>query len=356
MTGQWLDIALCPPWAHGPPPGGGQLRSEPEDFFVTERLGFEPDGGSAHLLLEVEKRDANTLWVARELARHAGVRGDDAGFAGLKDRRAVARQWFTVPATRPAADWVGHRGEGYEVKGAHPHSRKLRRGSLAGNGFRIVVRSLAGDRAAIEDRIGRVAAAGVPNYFGPQRFGRGGANVQAVADWLASGRLPRDRNARGFVLSTARSLAFNRVLGTRVAAGTWDRLLPGEIVNLDGSGSVFLAESIDDTLQSRLAGFDVHPTGPLPGRGGKLPQAEALAAESAALEALPGIAAALAAAEVDAERRPLRLRPRALAARIDGDSLLLDFDLPRGAFATAVLREIITFPSGGPEALMEQES
>jgi tRNA pseudouridine13 synthase len=356
VTGAWLDIALHPPLAFGEPPGSGRLRSEPEDFAVTERLGFAPDGGSAHLLLEVEKRAANTLWVARELARHAGVRSEDAGFAGLKDRRAVATQWFTVPATRPLAEWVGHRGEGYEVKAAHAHSRKLRRGALAGNGFRIVVRSLAGDGAAIEARIRQVAAAGVPNYFGPQRFGREGANVLAVADWLATGRLPRERDGRSFVLSAARSLAFNRVLGERVKAGTWDHLLPGEIVNLDGSGSVFLAESIDDTLRARLAAFDVHPTGPMPGRGGRQPAGEALAVESAALDALPGVAAALAGAGVDAERRALRLRPPALRHQFEGDSLVLEFDLPRGAFATAVLREIIAFASAGPEAFMEQES
>lgn len=356
MSADWLDVALRPARAHGPPPGRGRLRVAPEDFAVTERLGFEPDGGQAHLLLVVAKRDANTAWVARELARHAGVRPDDAGYAGLKDRRAVATQWFSVPATRPVAEWAGVAGEGYEVLAAHPHSRKLRRGALAGNGFRILVRDFAADSAALEARLATVIAEGVPNYFGPQRFGRDGANVAAVQAWLANGELPRDRDRRGFVYSAGRSIAFNRVLGARVAAGTWNRLLPGEVVNLDGSGSVFVAGAIDDTLEARLAAFDIHPTGPLPGRGGKQPLGEALAVETLALAALPGLVEALAAAGLDAERRPLRLRPAALAWRRDGDGLELGFDLPRGAFATAVLREIIDLAPDGPDAFVEQEA
>lgn len=356
MSIDLMAVALRPTHAFGTPPATGRLRVSPEDFVVTERLGFEPDGGTAHVLLEVDKRDANTMWVARELARHAGVRPDDAGFAGLKDRRAVARQWFSVPATRPAAEWVGVAGEGYVVRAAHPHSRKLRRGALAGNGFAIVVRELTGEAPAIEARIAQLVETGVPNYFGPQRFGREGSNVTRVAAWLETGELPRDRDQRGFVYSAARSLAFNQVLSARVAAGSWNRLLPGEVVNLDGSGSVFQAELIDATLEARNLAFDVHPTGPLPGRGGKLPAGEAAAAEAAALDPLGALATLLQDAGIDAERRALRLRPTALRYQLSGDVLEIDFDLPRGTFATAVLREILAFTTEGPAAFVELES
>ncbi|MGH8136403.1 MAG: tRNA pseudouridine(13) synthase TruD, partial [Steroidobacteraceae bacterium] len=126
----WRQLAIDPPYAHGGPPAAGLIRTDPEDFLVEERLGFQPDGGTGHYLLLVEKRDANTLYVARCLARHAGLPPGDVGFAGLKDRRAVARQWFSMPARRDHAPPEGHQGDGFRILEVHPHSRKLRRGAL----------------------------------------------------------------------------------------------------------------------------------------------------------------------------------------------------------------------------------
>lgn len=339
----WKAVALSPPRAFPGPRVRGRLRAEPADFFVQERLGFAADGGGAHVLLCVEKTDANTLFVARQLARATGARPQDVGFAGLKDRRAVALQWFTVPAGRGTGELGGFEGPGFRVLEAHPHSRKLRRGALAGNRFRIVVRELEGDPEALRPRLAELEARGAPNYFGPQRFGRDGANLASVAGWLGGGRLPQGREERAFVLSAARGLAFNAVLAARVAAGSWDRLLPGEIINLDGSGSVFAAEDIDAELAARCAAGDVHPTGPLPGAGGLGPQGEAGALESAALEPLSGLVAALASAGVDSSRRPLRVRPARLEASLSPGRLEIAFDLPRGAFATALLAELVDF-------------
>ena len=335
----WRRWALDPPRAGGPPPARGQLKSGPADFRVEERLGFEPDGGAGHWLLQVEKTDANTLFVARSLARAAGGRPADVGFAGLKDRRAVAVQWFSLPAAREPRDWQGFAGPGFRVLAAFAHSRKLRRGALAGNRFRIALRGLEGDRAELEARLRAVATAGFPNYFGPQRFGRDGANLDAVAGWLAGGRLPAAREERAFILSAARALAFNAVLAARVGAGSWGRLLPGELVNLDGSASVFAADAIDATLAARCEAFDLHPSGPLPGAGGLRPAAEADRVEAAALAPLAALVDALEQAGAEAGRRPLRARPAGFAHRLEGDVLELDFELPRGAFATALLAE-----------------
>lgn len=354
MTGQtegaipaaWLAAALDPPRAGGSPPASGRLRDAPEDFRVDERLSFEPDGGAAHLLLRVEKADANTLYVARALARFGGVRPADVGFAGLKDRRARAIQWFSVPATTSAADWPSCAQEGFRVLEVHPHSRKLKRGALSGNRFVITVRGLTGDTAALEARLARLGAEGAPNYFGPQRFGREAGNLAAVGRWLASGTLPRDRDQRSFLFSAARSLAFNAVLAARVADGSWNRLLPGEVVNLAGSGSVFRAEVIDAVLEKRCLERDVHPTGPLPGRGGLPPAGEAAGIEARALEPLASLLVALVAAGVDAARRPLRVVPDGLEWRVDGDALKVAFALPKGAFATAVLREAVEGDAG----------
>jgi tRNA pseudouridine13 synthase len=343
----WLAAAIDPPHALGAPDVAGRLRVSAEDFIVEERLGFVPDGGAAHLLLHVEKTDANTLYVARALARFAGVRAADVGFAGLKDRRAVARQWFSVPAGRARQDWAALEGEGFRVLAAEPHSRKLKRGALAGNRFHVVVRELAGDTGSLPSRMARLLAGGVPNYFGPQRFGGGAANLSRIQAWLQSGQLPRDRDARGFLLSAARSLAFNSVLAARVAQGTWNRLLQGEVVNLAGSGSVFLAEVVDATLEARCEAQDLHPSGPLPGVGGLSPLAEAASLENAALAPLGPLVAALKEAGVAASRRPLRLLVGELDWSLNGDALNVSFALSRGAFATAVLREIVACDVSG---------
>ncbi len=348
----WRAVALSPAQAHGGPPAQGVLRATAADFMVEELLGFEPDAGVAHRLLRVEKTDANTLYVARALARHAGVRPADVGFAGLKDRHAVALQWFTVPA-RPGVDWAGCAGEGFRVLEAHAHSRKLKRGALAGNRFRITVRELQGDSDSLAARLQTVREAGVPGYFGAQRFGRDGANLERVHDWMSGAPLPRDREERGFVLSSARSLLFNAVLDARVRAGSWSRLMDGEVVNLAGSASVFQAEVIDDILAGRCSACDVHPTGPLPGRGGKLPAGAAFALEQSVLEPFQPLVERLAAAGVDGSRRALRVPVADLLWNLDGAVLELSFRLPRGAFATSVLRELV---DTGTAAIAEPET
>jgi tRNA pseudouridine13 synthase len=337
----WHRLALDPPRAWGATPVSGALRAEAADFVVEEQLGFEPDGGESHRLLRVEKVGANTLFVARALAVRAGRPPADIGFAGQKDRRAVARQWFSVPATRETASYVGYSGEGFRVLSEHPHSRKLRRGALTGNHFRIRVRGLQGDPGAVTARIEQLAASGLPNYFGAQRFGREGANLRRVRQWLESGRLPRGREQRAFVLSSARALAFNAVLGARVEANTWNRLLPGEVINLAGSQSVFASEHPDEGLHRRLMEGDLSPTGPLCGAGGVLPGGEAGRIEAAALEAVAPLPALLSAVGLRGERRALIVRPSAFRHELDGDALTLEFDLPRGAFATSVLRELL---------------
>ncbi len=347
----WRRIALDPPRPDGNPPVSGTIRAEPADFRVEERLGFEPDGGHGHFLLWVEKQDTNTLQVARALAACVGRPPQEAGFAGMKDRRAIARQWFSVPAVKGAEPAVGLAGDGFRVLAVHPHSRKLRRGALAGNRFQIRVRDPAGDGNALAERLARVQSRGFPNYFGPQRFGSGGANLPRVQQWMARGWLPRGREARAFVLSSARALAFNAVLGQRVAGGSWNRLLPGEIVNLTGSQSVFAAEQPDETLQQRCRDGDVSPTGALCGTGGMQPTGEAGRLEIEALAALAPLPERLGAAGLRAERRALCVRPVAFSHRFVGDGIELGFELPRGAYATSLLRELLL--AIAPETLAE---
>jgi tRNA pseudouridine13 synthase len=344
----WRAIALDPPRAGGPPAAAGTIRAETEDFIVEERLGFEPDGGSAHRLLWVEKRNANTLFVARALAARQGCAPADVGFAGMKDRRAIARQWFSTPAPRDGSPLDGFAGDGFRVLSVHPHSKKLRRGALSGNRFRLRVRELAGDLQALEARIAHAGSSGFPNYFGAQRFGQDGANLGRVSQWLADGRLPRAREGRGFLLSSARSLVFNAVLSERVRARNWDRLLRGEIVNLAGSKSVFPIDAPDGSLEGRCREGDIGPTGPLCGEGGMQPAADAGAVEVQTLVRLAPLPERLGNAGLRAERRALVARPVGLLYRLSPGVLELQFDLPRGAYATSFLREIVN--ASVPEA------
>ncbi len=333
-------VLLAPPRAHGEPLGRAALKVQPEDFQVEERLGFEADGGAGHVLLKVRKRNLDTLAVTRLLAEFGGVAARDVGFAGLKDRHAVTAQWFTVPARRPATDWPGLEGEGFVVEAAFPHSRKLKRGALRGNTFRITLREAELPAAALAARLHRLSAEGVPNYFGAQRFGRDGSNLAAIDRWCESGDLPWGREGRAFVFSAARALLFNAVLARRVGEGTWNRLLPGELVNLAGRRSWFAADGIDAELEARLARHDVHPTGPLAGAG-EAPAGEAGRLEAEVLAPFAPLVARLAAAGLESGRRALRLVPEGLRFTLAGSELGVEFGLPAGGYATVVLREFV---------------
>jgi tRNA pseudouridine13 synthase len=324
------------------------LRAEPEDFVVEEDLGFTASGEGQHVLLKVRKRDANTQWVARELAKLCGCHPRDIGYAGLKDRRAVAIQWFTVPRSRLSLEaWREVQQPDFTVLDAAAHSRKLPRGALAGNRFSIRIRDVDSTAlaSALPDRIAEITRRGVPNYFGPQRFGRDGANLTRIADGLKSLR-PAER---GFILSAARSLVFNAVLAERVTDGTWDHLEAGDIANLDGRGSVFPVEAIDPTLTSRCEALDIHPTGPQWGRGTPAAKGRVGELEARVAAGFQQACALVADAGMDQERRALRLAVRDFTWESEPNSILVRFRLTRGSFATTVLREILDTNGLGEE-------
>lgn len=345
-------MSRLPEWAHahGPSRVRGRLRVLPEDFHVEEVLGFEADGEGEHLLLQVEKRSANTLWIARELARYAGVSSRDVSYAGIKDRHAVAVQHFSLwLGKRAEPDWAALRHPEFRVLSAARHRRKLRTGALKGNRFRLVVRELSAPARELESRLAVIRAQGVPNYFGPQRFGRQGANVERAEKLFDDPRSVRDRALRGLLLSAARSLIFNALLSMRVADGTWNRILPGEVCMLEGSHSVFHAAQVDAELEARAVAGDVHPTGPLWGRGERRVSGEAAVLENRVIREHDAFAKGLEAAGLEAARRALRLPVTDFKWQAgDEPTLTLEFFLPAGAYATAVLREVIATDNPEP--------
>lgn len=335
-------------YAHGGPAGTGAIRVQPEDFRVVEDTGYTPSGEGEHLWLEIEKRGMNTVDVARRLAQLAGVPVRAVGFAGLKDRNAVTRQPFTIQLPGQddpdCAGWDAEgNGESMRIVNVDRHNRKIQRGRLTGNRFELVVRELEGERAGLEERLRRIAELGVPNGFGEQRFG--GNNI-ARAHRLFRGELRRapSKSKRGFYLSAARSLIFNQVLAGRILAGTWNRVIEGEIVMLDGSRSTFAADAEDPEIQARCKAQDLHPTGPLVGEGAPEVSGQAAALEREVIDQQRELAEGLARFRLNTERRPLRMRVIDLEWEFQGsDALALRFSLRAGCYATAVLRELLEY-------------
>jgi len=317
------------------------IRRVPEDFFVDEVLGFEPSGAGEHLLLQIEKRGANTVWVAQRLAQWAGVAEHAVSYAGLKDRHAVTRQAFTVHLPkRIAPDFATlPGGDEFRVLSHAWHARKLPRGALRGNRFVLRLRDVQGDAAAIDARLVTIAAQGVPNYFGEQRFGRDGGNLAAARAMFAGRRVARDK--RSILLSAARSEIFNAVLARRVARGDWACPLTGEVWMLDGTHSVFGPVPLDATLEQRCAALDIHPTGPLWGAGELRTGEDVRALEAEIARESADLAAGLEQAGLRQERRALRLPVATLAWRRPApDVLELEFFLPAGSYATTVLHAL----------------
>jgi tRNA pseudouridine13 synthase len=291
------------------------FRAQPEDFFVDEQLGFELSGSGEHLCVHIEKRNQNTAWVAKGLAELAGIKLMDVGYCGLKDRHAVTRQWFSLYLGQRELDLNEINLEGCSVLAAARHDKKLRRGIHAGNAFLIRLRNVRGDMGLLDQRWLDIANQGVPNYFGEQRFGYGGSNLQRAQELLPlHARIWRDRKNQ-FAVSAVRSYLFNCVLADRVRAGDWRQAI-------DGDPQIF-------------------PSGPLWGRGRSLSLDELAVREQHLLESYADFCEKLEHLGLQQERRGLLLQPAAVSTARDESGWLLGFSLPPGAYATCVLRELL---------------
>lgn len=333
------DIPGDSPRAFGPAVLRARMRAVPDDFQVEEDLGFAASGAGEHLFLTVEKRGANTAWVAQQLARWAGVAPFAVSYAGLKDRHAVTRQAFTVHLPKrqsPPIDSLENAE--FRVLSSAWHARKLPKGALRGNRFVLRLRNVEGERDAIEQRLRCIAERGVPNAFGEQRFGREGGNLDAARAMFGGARVPREK--RSILLSSARSAIFNAVLAERVAQGSWERGLDGEVWMLDGTHSVFGPEAATAQIAARAAALDIHPTGPLWGEGEPRATEAVRAIETAVAARFPDLVTGLCDARMRQERRSLRLRVAELEWEWQADALELRFWLGAGAYATTVLQEL----------------
>ena len=336
------EFDLLGPLAYGEPLGSAVLKATAEDFQVDEVLDIPLSGDGEHLWLWVEKRGLNTEEAARRIAKAAGVPLRTVSYAGLKDRQALTRQWFSVQLPGKAdPDLSAAENDTLKILKTSRHKRKLQRGAHAANGFTLRLTQLDADKEALQQRLELISRQGVPNYFGSQRFGWQGGNVGEARDYAARTALPEQRNVRSRLLSTARSYLFNQVLAARVADGSWQRAQVGDLLAFTDSRSFFPAGEAECN-DPRLAILDLHPTGPLWGEG-----------ESATTHATHVLEQSVAAREADLrdwlvragmshERRILRLPIGRLTWHYpEPDILQLEFVLPAGCFATVLVRELV---------------
>ena len=380
------DIALAADTSKLPQPAQPPLKqatykAHATDFMVNEILPLDFTGEGEHLWLHIEKLGMNTAYLAKLLSEWAEIPLRDVGYSGLKDRQALTTQWFSLrlpkkqlPESEFAPVDIGV-NESLTILAQQWHNKKLNRGTHRANQFIITLREIqfAGfDTAAplseqllaakqhVEQHLTNISTTGVPNYFGPQRFGRNGNNVREALALFArpvpekrsqfkkSKRKQAPCEQNSMELSAARSLIFNEILAARVQDGSWNSGLAGEVFNLDGSGSIFASEEIDDTLKARVASGDIHPTAVLWGVDNNKVSGAAAAIENDIVQKNPllsQLATGLEKREVKAQRRALRLPIEELSwkwqEKEDKQILVLSFTLTTGSFATSVLASLV---------------
>lgn len=319
------------------------IRETPEDFLVEEISLYPPSGEGNHTFLWVEKRDQGTEEVARALARFAGAAARDVGYAGRKDRRAIARQWFSVPALDPERALV-FCAEGVRVLRAHRHPHKLRVGHLRGNRFTLRVRGVAAaDVDPLRDRLAEIARRGFPNRFGRQRYGRDGDNPERARAIVASGRVPRNRRHFRFLLSALQSQVFDTALSERDEA--IDRVERGDVAQVCESGGLFTVED-PDLDNERAARFEISCTGPIFGTRVMAPSGAPGARERELLARyeIPALLEQARGVRLRGGRRALRAALEAPALEIEPTALRLDFSLASGCYATVFLESLFEGP------------
>ena len=386
MTVQDNDITAAANTANLPQPIQPPLKqaiykTHTTDFIVNELLPLEFTGEGEHLWLHIQKSGMNTAYLAKLLSEWAEIPLRDVGYSGLKDRHALTTQWFSLripkkqlPESEFAPVDIGV-NESVTILAQQWHNKKLNRGTHRANQFIITLRDiefahfnnaaakneeLLSAEQAIEQHLTTISQNGVPNYFGSQRFGRSGNNIREALSLFArpvpaarpqpkkSKRKSAPREQNTMELSAARSLIFNEILAARVRDGSWNTGLAGEVFNLDGSGSIFSSDEIDETLRTRLESGDIHPTAVLWGTGNEKVSGEAATIETdivAQSTLLTQLATGLEQRDIKAQRRALRLPIEALSwewqDKKDGQILVLNFTLTTGSFATSVLASLV---------------
>ena len=322
-----------------PPKQTALLKAECADFVVKEQLGYDMSGDGEFVAVKVRKTDCNTLFVGEQLAKFAGISARNMSYAGLKDRKAVTEQWFSLQMPgQPTPDFSQFSLEGVEILDVTRHQRKIRIGSLQGNHFEILLRN-AEETDELKVRLDFLAKNGFPNYFTEQRFGRDGNNLTQALRWANGEIKVKDRNKRSFYLSAARSEVFNLIVAKRIELGLAQQVLNGDILQLNGSHSWFVADESEDLtqLQQRLIQQDILLTAPLIGEEDK----SAVDFENEIFAQHQALFDLMRQERMKAARRPILMQPQQFQWQFEPNGLRLKFYLPAGSYATALARELV---------------
>ena len=322
-----------------PPKQTALLKAECADFVVKEQLGYDMSGDGEFVAVKVRKTDCNTSFVGEQLAKFAGISARNMSYAGLKDRKAVTEQWFSLQMPgQPTPDFSQFSLEGVEILDVTRHQRKIRIGSLQGNHFEILLRN-AEETDELKVRLDFLAKNGFPNYFTEQRFGRDGNNLTQALRWANGEINVKDRNKRSFYLSAARSEIFNLIVSKRMELDLAQQILVGDVLQLNGSHSWFVVDESEDLaqLQQRLAQQDVLLTAPLIGEEEK----SAVDFENEIFAQHQALFALMRQERMKAARRPILMQPQNFQWQFEPNGLRLQFALPAGSYATALIRELV---------------
>ncbi len=322
-----------------PPKQTALLKAECADFVVKEQLGYDMSGDGEFVAVKVRKTDCNTLFVGEQLAKFAGISARNMSYAGLKDRKAITEQWFSLQMPgQPTPDFSQFSLDGVEILEITRHQRKIRIGSLQGNHFEILLRN-AEKTDELKVRLDFLAKNGFPNYFTEQRFGRDGNNLTQALRWANGEIKVKDRNKRSFYLSAARSEVFNLIVAKRIELGLAQQVLNGDILQLNGSHSWFVADESEDLtqLQQRLIQQDILLTSPLIGEEDK----SEVDFENDIFAQYQALFDLMRQERMKAARRPILMQPQQFQWQFEPNGLRLKFYLPAGSYATALARELV---------------
>ena len=323
---------------------GGQPRSV-EDFIVEEIPAYDPAGTGTHCFIQIRKQGLSTQQALARLSKAYNVAARDIGYAGLKDRRGITSQWVSVPGVTPKKALSTPTDDALTILRAEMHPHKLRTGHLRGNRFRITLRGTNGSARQAQTILEELQGQGMPNYYGPQRFGRQGDNAARGYAMLKTtrGRWPSDRSLRRLLISALQSAIFNGVAARRVLRKVHATALRGDVMQLGRRAKYFTCRQ-PSAEQARVALGEISPTGPICGPRMPRPEPDSVARQVED-EVLDGLG-------IEAEsfghfgrlarggRRALSVLPQESSAEQLSDAIRLTFTLPPGSYATVLLREV----------------
>lgn len=344
---------------------GGKLRAVPEHFVVQELPLYEPQGEGSHLYLNFTKTGLTTKQVTEQIERMLKLRRGDVGYAGLKDKYACTTQTISLPLDKPTVDVINTVVDQVQsslpitLNWARLHRNKLKAGHLLGNRFRITLSGLGMPGAEALTEAQKIAAEiqrrGVPNYFGVQRFGNTGDNADQGRAILLGERTQRDSWMRRFLLSSYQSALCNRYLARRVQQGLFDRIIAGDVAKKYETGGIF--DVTDPAVeQQRFDAHEISFTAPIYGYKMRAALAEAANLEAGILMEEGLTLDHWRKAHIDGGRRLGRLLINDLALEMGEEGLVISFSLPKGAYATTLLREFMKNESAEMQAEDESSS